>query len=60
MITALMDHHAYLAIAPSDDVAVGDFIGLGISHPCTTLDRWRLIPEVTEDGTVVDVIATDF
>ena len=59
-VTAIMDHHAYLAVAPDDQVAVGDFVGLGISHPCTTLDRWRLIPEITQDGTVVDVIATDF
>lgn len=59
-ITALMDHHAYLSVAAHDDVAVGDHIGLGISHPCTTLDRWRLIPEVNEDRTVVDVIVTDF
>ena len=59
-VTAIMDQHAYLAVAPDDQVAVGDFVGLGISHPCTTLDRWRLVPEITEDGTVVDVIATDF
>ena len=59
-VTAIMDHHAYLAVAPDDQLAVGDFVGLGISHPCTTLDRWRLVPEITHDGTVVDVIATDF
>ena len=59
-ITTLMDHHTYLDVAPNDRLAVGDFVGLGISHPCTTLDRWRLVPEITHDGTVVDVIATDF
>lgn len=59
-VTSIMDHHIYVAVARDDQVAVGDAVGLGISHPCTTLDRWRLIPEITHDGTVVDVIATDF
>ena len=59
-VTSIMDHHIYVAVAPDDRVAVGDFVGLGISHPCTTLDRWRVIPEIAQDGTVVDVIVTDF
>ena len=58
--TSIMDQHIYVAVAANDQLAVGDFVGLGISHPCTTLDRWRLIPEITDDGTVVDVIVTNF
>lgn len=56
----LMDHHGYLAVDCDDGLCVGDFVTLGISHPCTTLDKWRHIPEVSDDGTVVDVISTVF
>jgi D-serine dehydratase len=33
---------------------------LGISHPCTTLDKWRVIPVLDEDDRVVDVVHTFF
>jgi D-serine deaminase-like pyridoxal phosphate-dependent protein len=43
-------------------VAVGDWIGLGLSHPCTTFDKWRLIPVVggPHGTTVVDLVHTYF
>ena len=56
----IMDHHSYLAVDERDGLRVGDFVTLGISHPCTTLDKWRHIPEVSNDGTVLDVISTVF
>jgi D-serine dehydratase len=39
---------------------VGDLLACGISHPCTAFDKWRLIPVVDDDYTVVDAIATFF
>jgi D-serine dehydratase len=44
----------------TDKFAVGDLIGLGISHPCTTFDKWRLIPLVNDNYDVVDCIHTFF
>jgi len=38
----------------------GDEVELGISHPCTTFDKWRWMPIVDEDYTVVDAIVTCF
>jgi D-serine deaminase-like pyridoxal phosphate-dependent protein len=59
-ITALNDQHAFLAINGAD-VQVGDWIGLGLSHPCTVFDKWQLLPAVGADGeTVVDLIRTYF
>ena len=29
-------------------LAVGDLVGFGISHPCTTYDKWRAIPIVDD------------
>ncbi|RZS43561.1 D-serine deaminase-like pyridoxal phosphate-dependent protein [Herbihabitans rhizosphaerae] len=58
-ITAVNDQHAFLE--PATDVLVGDWIGLGLSHPCTAFDKWQLIPMVGADGeTVVDLIRTYF
>jgi D-serine deaminase-like pyridoxal phosphate-dependent protein len=35
-------------------------VGLGISHPCTTFDKWRVIPVVDDTGHVTDAIHTFF
>ena len=59
-VTALNDQHAYLRLPADDELAVGDLVGCGISHPCTTFDKWRLIPVVDDDYTVVDAVATFF
>jgi D-serine dehydratase len=39
---------------------VGDRVALGISHPCTTFDRWRWMPLVEDGGQVVGAIRTQF
>lgn len=62
-VSGLNDQHAYLRW-PTDgmhpDLAVGDRVALGISHPCTTFDKWRWMPVVDADYTVVDAITTLF
>jgi D-serine deaminase-like pyridoxal phosphate-dependent protein len=59
-IISLNDQHAYL-VPNGADVQVGDWIGLGLSHPCTVFDKWQLLPAVGADGeTVVDFIRTYF
>ncbi|MET9384922.1 amino acid deaminase [Streptomyces sp. NPDC002928] len=59
-VTALSDQHAWLRTAPDADLVVGDWVGLGLSHPCTSFDKWQLIPVAEADGTVVDYIRTFF
>jgi D-serine dehydratase len=59
-LTKLMDQHAYLQIAPGDDIRVGDMIGFDISHPCLTFDRWRVIPIIDSRYQVVDMVQTFF
>ncbi|WP_329349603.1 amino acid deaminase [Streptomyces sp. NBC_01261] len=59
-VTGLSDQHAWLRTAPEADLEVGDWIGLGLSHPCTSFDKWQLIPVAEADGTVVDYIRTFF
>ncbi len=59
-VSKLDDQHAYLSVPASSDLAPGDLVGLGISHPCTTFDKWRVIPVADDDYRVVDAIHTFF
>lgn len=60
-IGALNDQHAFLRFDPASiPPAVGDTVVLGISHPCTTFDKWRWIPIVEDDGAVSGAIQTCF
>jgi D-serine dehydratase len=60
-VDRLNDQHAWLRLAPhAERVAVGDTVGFGISHPCTAFDKWRHLPLIGDDYTIVDVITTRF
>ncbi|MFJ8536469.1 amino acid deaminase [Streptomyces sp. NPDC093591] len=59
-VTALSDQHAWLRTTQEADLEVGDWLGMGLSHPCTSFDKWQLIPVAEADGTVVDYIRTFF
>ena len=52
-IVKMNDQHAYLQLpagaAICDTLAVGDLVGCGISHPCTTFDKWPLLLAVDDD-----------
>jgi D-serine dehydratase len=60
VVTAMNDQHAYLRVSPDAAVAVGDILVCGVSHPCTAFDKWRLIPVVDDEGTVVGAVRTFF
>ncbi|CBG70493.1 MULTISPECIES: amino acid deaminase [Streptomyces] len=59
-VTGLSDQHAWLRTEEGAALEVGDWVGLGLSHPCTSFDKWQLIPVVEADGTVVDYVRTFF
>jgi D-serine dehydratase len=59
-VTRLNDQHAFLSIAPDAALAVGDIIAFGISHPCTCLDRWRVVFGLDADGVVTRALPTQF
>lgn len=62
-LSKLNDQHGYLPVV-EDGPAVGDILRLGLSHPCTAFDKWRLIPVVenadADDPRVVDLVRTFF
>ncbi|MEA1648431.1 hypothetical protein UAJ10_05325 [Nitrospirillum sp. BR 11164] len=59
-VVGVNDQHAYPRIPVDADLKVGDRVGLGVSHPCTTLDKWQLLLVVDDDYTVVDAYRTYF
>jgi D-serine dehydratase len=59
-VTGLNDQHAHLRIPGDSPLRVGDMVAFGVSHPCTTFDKWRLIYVVDDDYRIVDAIRTFF
>jgi len=60
VVTGLNDQHCHLAVPADSPLAVGDMVAFGISHPCTTFDKWQVIPLVDDEYTVVSAIRTFF
>jgi D-serine deaminase-like pyridoxal phosphate-dependent protein len=61
-IEKMNDQHAWMTFPEGSEISVGQVIRLGVSHPCTTFDRWRLIPEIAsaKDLTIVGFVQTLF
>jgi D-serine dehydratase len=61
-IRGLNDQHAHLCVdgAAALQPRVGDLVALGISHPCTTFDKWHWMPVVDADYRVVDAVTIHF
>ena len=61
-IASMNDQHAYLRFPAdaADPPQVGDLVGCGISHPCTTFDKWRSLFTVDDDYRVTGAIRTFF
>jgi D-serine deaminase-like pyridoxal phosphate-dependent protein len=59
-VTELNDQHAYLRLDAGAELGPGDVVGLGISHPCTTLDKWRVLVVLNDDDLVIDTVHAFF
>ncbi|MCM3660264.1 alanine racemase [Georgenia satyanarayanai] len=63
VVDRLDDQHLYLRPGAEDgtvDVATGDVVGLGISHPCTLFDKWRVAAVTDVHDRVIGLVSTDF
>ncbi len=64
VIVKMNDQHAYLRLPDGHPIgatlAVGDLIGCGISHPCTTFDKWPLLLAVDDQYNVLHGVNTFF
>ncbi|QLL16068.1 amino acid deaminase [Pseudomonas chlororaphis] len=59
-VTAVMDQHAFMTVAPGVELRVGDIIAFGTSHPCLTFDKWRTGLLVDERLDVLESMDTCF
>lgn len=64
-VTAMNDQHLFVRLQGSaHSLAVGDVLRLGLSHPCTTFDKWQLLPVLddarAEQPRLVDWVLTVF
>lgn len=55
-VLALNDQHAHVRVAPESAIRVGDLVGMHVSHPCTSFDKFRLIPLVDDAYLVTGAI----
>ncbi len=59
-VKSLYDQHAVMFLDTDHGLEVGDLVGFGLSHPCTTFDKWRNLLVVTDAYEVTGSIQTYF
>lgn len=59
-VVALNDQHGFLNVPDDSPLQVGDMVSFGISHPCLTFDKWRVLHLVDEHYDVTGTIRTYF
>lgn len=59
-IVSINDQHVHLVFPSEVALSIGDMVALGISHPCTTFDKWTSMLIVDDDYNVVSAITTHF
>ena len=58
--TGLNDQHAYVTVPAETPLQVGDLVSFGVSHPCTTFDKWQLLYLVDDAYNVTGAVRTYF
>lgn len=59
-VVRLNDQHAHVKIPAASPLQVGDLVGFGISHVCTTFDKWRCVLVVDDYYRVTGAVRTFF
>jgi D-serine deaminase-like pyridoxal phosphate-dependent protein len=59
-VTALNDQHAFLELPAGAELRVGDWVGFGVSHPCTTFDKWNVLMLADAEDRLLELLATRF
>ncbi len=59
-VAGLNDQHTHLTIDPNSPLKVGDMVAFGISHPCTTFDKWTMLYVVNDGYDIIDAVKTFF
>jgi len=59
-VSHLNDQHCYVNVPTDCPWRVGDMVGFGISHPCLTFDKWRVLHLVDDEYRILDSVRTYF
>ena len=59
-VVEVNDQHCHMTVPTDSPLAVGDFVCFGISHPCTTFDKWRALMVVDDEYNVISAYGTYF
>ncbi|MEO7127091.1 MAG: amino acid deaminase, partial [Nakamurella sp.] len=63
-VSAVNDQHGYLVLDADSNLALGEVVRMGISHPCTAFDKWTTIPVIDDadaaDPRVIGAVRTYF
>ncbi|NQZ83405.1 MAG: amino acid deaminase [Colwellia sp.] len=59
-VVKVMDQHCMMTIPNDAKLLPGDLISFSTSHPCLTMDKWRLIGLVDDNFVIKKQIATYF
>jgi D-serine dehydratase len=59
-IVELNDQHAHVVVPVESPLQVGDLVALGVSHPCTTFDKWEILFFVNDTYDVTGAVRTFF
>jgi D-serine dehydratase len=59
-MVGLYDQHGILSAPETSPWKVGDMVGFGISHPCLTFDKWRVLHLVDDDYKIIGSVRTYF
>jgi D-serine deaminase-like pyridoxal phosphate-dependent protein len=60
LVERMNDQHAFCRLEAAVDLAVGDLLEFGVSHPCTAFDKWPLVPVLDGDDRLTGVVTTVF
>jgi D-serine dehydratase len=60
VVRALNDQHCHMELPADSPLAIGDMVGFGIGHPCTTFDKWQLLLLVDAEYRVTGGLKTFF
>ncbi|MQA01188.1 MAG: amino acid deaminase [Streptosporangiales bacterium] len=56
----LNDQHCFIDLPADEPLAVGEWVGFAISHPCTAFDKWNLVLLLDDSGHVIQELPTRF
>jgi D-serine dehydratase len=59
-VVELNDQHAHMVLPAASPLAVGDMVAFGVSHPCTTFDKWQILFLVDDGYRVTGAVRTFF